>query len=97
MTIDFQYVNFKADQKLLAYISKKLSKMDTYYDGIVNMIVYLKVINTDSKENKSIEVKANVSNQTLFVSEVSQSFESAVDKVEEKLRTQVQKYKAKQA
>jgi len=97
MTIDFQYTNFKADQKLLSYITKKLSKMDSVYDRIVHMVVYLKVENTDGPENKLVEVKANVANQTLFVSEASQSFESAADKVEEKLRSQIKKYKAKQA
>lgn len=97
MTIDFQYTNFKADQKLLSYITKKLSKMDSVYDRIVHMVVYLKVENTDGPDNKLVEVKANVANQTLFVSEASQSFESAADKVEEKLRSQIKKYKAKQA
>lgn len=96
MTIDFQYVNFKADQKLLSYITKKLEKMSTFYDGIIHMVVYLKVENTDDKDNKSVEVKANVANQTLFVSEQSVSFESAIDIAEEKLRSQIMKYKAKQ-
>lgn len=97
MTIDFQYVNFKAEAKLLSYITKKLSKMTTYYDRILHAVVYLKVENTDEKDNKSIEVKIHVANQTLFVSEISQSFEAATDLVVEKIRSQLMKYKAKQA
>jgi putative sigma-54 modulation protein len=97
MTIDFQYTNFKADQKLLNYITKKLSKMDTFYDRIVHSIVYLKVENTENKDNKSVEVKVNVANQTLFVSEISQTFEAATDMVVEKLRAQLIKYKSKKA
>jgi putative sigma-54 modulation protein len=97
MTIDFQYTNFKADHKLLSYISKKLSKMDTFYDKIVYSIVYLKVMNHEEKENKFVEFKVNVANQTLFVSEKGQSFEAATDVAVEKLRAQLLKYKGKKS
>jgi putative sigma-54 modulation protein len=95
MTIDFQYVNFKADQKLLSYITKKLSKMDTFYDRIIDSVVYLKVENSEKKENKTIEIKLNVANQTLFVAETNVTFESAIDIAMEKLKAQLVKYKGK--
>jgi putative sigma-54 modulation protein len=97
MTIDFQYTNFKADQKLLSYISKKLGKMETFYDHIVYAIVYLKVANTEEKDNKTVEFKVNVSNQTLFVSETGQSFEASTDIAVEKLKSQLLKYKGKKS
>lgn len=97
MTIDYQYVNFKADAKLLTYIAKKLSKMNTFYDRIVHAVVYLKVEKTDDKQNKSLEIKLNVANQTLFVSEKNITFEAAIDLAIEKLKSQLLKYKLKQA
>lgn len=96
MVIDFQSTNFKADQKLLDFISSKLAKLDRYYDRIVNATVYLKVDHVPSKINKTIEVKINISDNQLFVTEQDRTFEGAADKAMQGLKHQIDKVKTRQ-
>jgi putative sigma-54 modulation protein len=97
MEIQFQNTNFKADKKLLDLITQKLNKLEHYYDKIIDASVYLKVQKSDDKENKVIEIKMNVSNHTLFVEEHDKTFENALDKAEDALKSQLIKYKQKVA
>ncbi|MES2618054.1 MAG: ribosome-associated translation inhibitor RaiA [Bacteroidota bacterium] len=95
MEIVFQNTNFKADRKLLDLIETKLAKLEHFYDKIIDASVYLKVQKTDDKINKILEIKLNVSNSTLFVEEHDRTFESALDKAEDALKSQLIKYKQK--
>lgn len=95
MEIQFQSTNFKADKKLLDLITQKLQKLEHYYDKIIDANVYLKVQKSDDKVNKVLEIKMNVSQSTLFVEEHDRTFENAIDKAEDALRTQLMKYKQK--
>lgn len=97
MEIQFQSTNFKADKKLLDLITQKLKKLEHYYDKIIDANVYLKVQKSDDKVNKILEIKMNVSNSTLFVEEHDRTFENAIDKAEDALKTQLMKYKQKVA
>jgi putative sigma-54 modulation protein len=95
MEILFQNTNFKADKKLLDLITQKLSKLEHYYDRIIDASVYLKVQKSEDKVNKVLEIKLNVSQQTLFVEEHARTFEIAMDKAEDALKSQLIKYKEK--
>ena len=95
MNTQIQAIHFKADQKLKDYIIKKLSKLETFYDGIIDAQVFLKVENTSVKENKIVEIKLNAKQNSFIQSEVSQSFEAAADIAIESLKTQVKRYKGK--
>ncbi|MBL7812954.1 MAG: ribosome-associated translation inhibitor RaiA [Bacteroidetes bacterium] len=97
MVIDFQSTNFKADQKLLDFISAKLSKLDRYYNRITNATVYLKVENTADKINKTLEIKINLRENQLFTTEHDRTFEAATDKAMEALKHQLDKIKTKAA
>ncbi len=95
MRIEFQSTNFKADKKLLDLIEQKLGKLEHYYDKIIDACVYMKVQKSDDKVNKILEIKLNVSNSTLFVEEHDRTFENAIDKAEDALKSQLIKYKQK--
>jgi putative sigma-54 modulation protein len=95
MQIDFQITNFKADQKLLDFITQKLEKLETFYGRIINSVVYLKLDNSEGLENKLVEIKLNVKNETLFANERRKSFEEATDTASQALRSQLIKYKEK--
>lgn len=97
MEIQFQNTNFKADKKLLDLIILKLNKLEHYYDKIIDASVYMKVQKSEDKVNKILEIKLNVSNNTLFVEEHDRTFENAIDKAEDALKTQLIKYKQKLA
>lgn len=93
MKVQIQSIHFKADQKLKDYIEKKLAKLEQVYDSIIDSQVFLKVENNRQKENKTIEVKLNVQNQSIFKAQTSQSFEAAADLAIDALRIQIKKYK----
>jgi putative sigma-54 modulation protein len=93
MKVDIQSIHFKADVKLLDFITRKVEKVQTFSDGIKSADVYLKVEKDAEKENKTVEVKINVSGNPIFAREQSNTFESATDMVLDKLVTQVKKHK----
>lgn len=97
MEIQFQSTNFRADKKLLDLISMKLSKLQHFYDKIIDANVYLKVEKSDDKSNKVLTIKMNVSNSTLLVEEHDRTFENAMDRAEAALKGQLIKYKQKMA
>ena len=94
MKLDIQSIHFDADKKLLEYIEKKINKLDNFYDQILGGEVFLRLTN-EAKENKLVEVKLHVQNQSIFVKETSISFEAAIDMAENTLRIQLVKYKEK--
>jgi putative sigma-54 modulation protein len=95
MKVDIQSIHFTADHKLLDFITKKMEKLQTFYDGIKNTDVYLKVEKDSEKENKTVEVKVNMNGNSIFAKEQASTFEAATDLVLDKLVAQVKKYKEK--
>ncbi len=95
MQIEIQSIHFDADQKLLDYITKRIEKLQTFYDGIIDATVYLKVDKSSDKTNKTLEIKLNVLNQTLFCEEHCTTFECAADLAIESLKVQLKRYKDK--
>ena len=93
MRIEIQSIHFKADHKLVEYIEKKLSKLEQFSDAIVDSQVFLKVENNHQKDNKTVEIKVNVQNQSLFKTQTSRSFETATDHALEAFKVQIKKNK----
>jgi len=89
-------IHFDADPKLLDFIQKKVDKLETFYDRMVDGEVFLRV-NNDGIENKTIEIKLNMPGNQIFAKEEARSFEEAADIATEALRRQIKKYKAKMA
>ncbi|MEL7004271.1 MAG: ribosome-associated translation inhibitor RaiA [Bacteroidota bacterium] len=94
MKLQMHSIHFDADQKLLAFIQKKVDKLETFYDQMVDGEVFLKVNNTGI-ENKTVEIKLNIPGSQLFAKEQAKSFEEATDMATEALRRQIRKYKVK--
>jgi putative sigma-54 modulation protein len=95
MTVRTESVQFKADEKLLAYIEKKLSKLDSFFDRIIDANVKLKLENSGQVRDKIAEVKIQVPGSTLFVSETHKTFEASIDSAADNLKRQLKKYKEK--
>ncbi|OON70493.1 ribosome hibernation-promoting factor, HPF/YfiA family [Hymenobacter sp. CRA2] len=96
MKVQMQSVHFTADQKLLDFIQKRLDKLETFYDRIVEGEVIMRLNNNDGVNNKTVEVKIFVPGSTLFSQESSSSFEAAADAAAEQLKKQLIRYKEKQ-
>ena len=96
MKLQVSSIKFDADETLLDFIQKKADKLETYYDKIIDGEVNLIVEKSDSKSNKTCEIKLNVPGSTLFAKEQKESFEAATDEAVESLRRQLRKYKGKE-
>ncbi len=95
MKITVQSIRFNADKKLLEFIQKKVDKLETFYDHIVNGQVYLKLENVEDEANKITEIKLMLPGNQIFAKEQCKTFEEATDLAVECLRKQIEKYKQK--
>ena len=95
MKITVQSIRFNADKKLLEFIQKKVDKLDTFFDHIINGEVYLILENVDDEINKITEIKLMLPGHLLFAKEQCKTFEEATDLAVESLRKQIDKYKQK--
>lgn len=95
MKIHTEAVQFKADEKLLEFIEKKLKKLDTFFDRIIEVNVILKLENAGQVKDKVAEVKVLVPGETLFAKGIHKTFEGAVEGVADTMKRQLLKYKEK--
>ncbi len=95
MKLQVHSIHFDADQKLIDFIQKKVDKLETFYDRMVDGEVFLR-LNNEGVDNKTVEIKLNGPGQKFFAKEQSRSFEAATDLATEALKAQLQKVKTKQ-
>jgi putative sigma-54 modulation protein len=94
MKLQVHSIHFDADSKLVEFIQKKVDKLETFYDRLVDGEVFLR-INNEGVDNKTVEIKVKVPGSQLFAKEQARSFEAATDLATEALRNQLKKYKEK--
>ena len=94
MKLQVHSIHFDADRKLIDFIQKKVDKLETFYDRLVDGEVFLR-LNNEGIENKTVEIKLNVPGNNLFAKEQARSFEVATDMATEALRNQIKKFKTK--
>ncbi len=93
MKVNYNVVGFTADQKLVDFIQKKMDKLDLFYDKVIDADVYLKLENTNAKENKIIEIKVNVPGDNFVVKKQYKTFEEAMDLSVNPIERFLKKYK----
>ncbi len=96
MEIRIQSIHFDASEQLQAFIQKKVSKLEKFYDDIKKVEVSLKVVKPESAENKEAGVKVLVPSGEFYANKICDSFEQAVDESVEALEKQLVKHKEKQ-
>lgn len=94
MKLQVHSIHFDADRKLINYIQKKLDKLETFYDRMVDGEVFLK-LNNEGIDNKTVEIKVRVPGSRLFATEKARSFEEATGLAADALRMQLKKFKTK--
>jgi putative sigma-54 modulation protein len=94
MKLQVHSIHFNADTKLISFIQRKLDKLETFYDRMVDGEVFLR-LNNEGIENKTVEIKVRVPGNQLFAVEKARSFEAATDMATDALRMQLEKFKAK--
>jgi len=95
MNITIQSVKFDAAEQLKSFIEQKVSKLDVFFDAIIDAEVILKLDKSETTENKVAEINLNVPGADLFAKKQSKTFEESVDLACEALRKQLIKKKEK--
>ncbi len=76
MEIRVQSIKFNADQKLLDFVEKKVSKLPKFYDGITDVEVALSLL--ADYENKNVRVHVHIPGNDLIIERNAKTFEDAV-------------------
>lgn len=96
MEIRIQSIHFDADAKLLDFTKKKIQKLQTFYDHIIDADVYLKLENNSAQvKDKIADISVNIPGSSLHGSDTAKSFEEAIDAAVEAVTRQLQKHKEK--
>ena len=95
MTIQIQTIHFSANQELIDFVNKKINKLISIDDSILNAEVYLKVEKPLSHRNKIAEIKLHSSIHKYFAKKKCNTFEESTDLAIQALRKQILKQKLK--
>ncbi len=95
MKISISSLHFKTDKKLDDFITEKVEKLGTFYEGIITAEVTLKLDKKEDAENKTVDLRLVIKGNDLFAKKESSTFEEAIDDVVEALRKQLIKHKEK--
>lgn len=94
---EVQGVHTTVDDKLRAYVNRKIGGLDRYLSKHTRVSahaeVHLKETKAKSHDNCRCEVVLYLPHQTIIVKEKALNMYAAVDIVEVKLKQQIQKYK----
>lgn len=83
MKISVQSMGLTPHAPLQEHIEKKLSKLENFYDKIIECKVFLKVENKSDKENKTVEILIAVPGDDIVVKKTSATFEESLDQCAE--------------
>jgi putative sigma-54 modulation protein len=94
MKIIIQTPDFKADQKLIDFVTGKVEKLGKFSDRIHEANVTLKLDKSETRENKICEIKLAIPGNDLFASRQCKTFEEAAAKSSDAVRSQISSWKA---
>ena len=92
MEFKLQTLHFNATEKLVAYIDKKVAKLEKYED-IVRCELTLKVVKPESARNKEANIHVALAGRTLHAEKVADTFEEAVDQCVDVVRRELSEMK----
>jgi putative sigma-54 modulation protein len=95
MNIHFQTIGMNAEPRIMDVISNKLEKLNRMYQRMQEVKVILKEEKSDTKRNKTLEIRIKVPEKELFVMQQDRSFENAMDKAVDALKQQIARLKGK--
>lgn len=97
MNVSIQTVRFDADGKLIDQIQKKIDKLSTFSDRIIDVNVFLKLDNlAHTIKDKVVEIRVHVPRYDFFVKTTSKSFEASFEEAFDSLVNQIKRKKEKQ-
>ena len=95
MNVVIHPVHFDASAQLVDFINKKLTKLETFFDRIVEAEVFLKLESKQAVKHKIVEIKLHVPGKTLFVTKTAKTFEESTDLALHTIAGQLKKQKSR--
>lgn len=95
MEIRVQSIKFNADQKLLDFVEKKLSKLPKFHDEIITVDVAMSLL--PEHENKNVKVHVRIPGNDIVVERNAKTFEDAVVDCADILKEKLVRAKEKKA
>ena len=93
MEIRVQSLKFDADQKLLAYVDKKVSKLAKFFDGVDVTDVTLSLL--QEPDNKSVKIQTHIPGEDLIIERNAKTFEEAVTDAVDAMKEKIVRIKEK--
>ncbi len=93
MEIKIKSLKFDADQKLVAFVEKKVSKLEKFYDGLGTADVILSLL--PEPENKNAKIQVHVPGQELIVEKNAKTFEDAITECADAMKEKLTRFKEK--
>lgn len=79
MKIQVQAIGMTPHAPLEEHLEKKISKLDTFYDRIIECQLTLKLENTTEKDNKHAELRVVIPGDDILVKKTTSTFEESID------------------
>ena len=76
MEISIKSLKFDADQKLVAFVEKKVSKLEKFHDHVTDVLVTMTLLH--EPENKNVKIQIHIPGDELIVERNAKTFEDAV-------------------
>ena len=87
--------HFAADQKLKAYIEKKIATLSKFFSRISNVEVNLELENSGQVKDKIVEIRVAVPGKLIVYRDSAKKFEPAFDKSLKGMKVQLKRYKGR--
>ena len=95
MEIKIKSLKFDADQKLIAFVEKKVSKLEKFFDGLETVEVVLSLL--QEPDNKKVKIMTHVPGQELVIERHAKTFEDAVTEAADAMKEKITPFKEKQS
>lgn len=93
MEIRVKSLKFDADQKLLAYVEKKVSKLAKFFDGVDVTDVTLSLL--QEPDNKSVKIQTHIPGEELIIERNAKTFEDAITEAVDAMKEKIVRIKEK--
>lgn len=93
MAIKIKSLKFNADEKLLAYVEKKVVKLEKFFDNLGDIDVTLSLL--PEPENKCVQIKTHFPGEDLVIERNANTFEEAVTEAADAMKEKIVRAKEK--
>ncbi|MBR3012098.1 MAG: ribosome-associated translation inhibitor RaiA [Bacteroidales bacterium] len=93
MEIKIKSLKFDADQKLVAFVEKKVSKLERFYEGVDTVDVTLSLL--PEPDNKNARIQIHVPGQELIIERNAKTFEDAITECADAMKEKLTRFKEK--